>query len=181
MRRALSGQAMGAALLVVGLAIGAGLVYVTTYVNGVPTKSVTLTTTQVSTSVTTQTTTETVTETNPFGGSVGVAQVSATVTSCQWSGTHEYCEVGLTNSGSIDVATTGACSLDYGGQTYGGYTGPSLAAAVSPGASQQIVVGGSVTGNCQGSSGGAAVAGVQVTGTISLENGGEALFSGTAS
>jgi hypothetical protein len=174
MRTAMSGEATGAALLIVGLVIGAGLVLVVTYVNGGPTpRTVTVTTTE--------TTILVYTLTNTFRTTASFVTVTATVTSCQWSGTHEYCEIVLSNTGNSNTATTGNCSMSYGSKTYVGYTGPTLASSVSPGAAQQLISGGSATVYCQASSGEAAGSGVMVNGTLSMGYGGVALFSGSAS
>ena len=174
MSREVKGKSAGLALLVIGLAIGAGLVFTLNYTFDVLTPR-TITTTWVETSFVIITLPATVTSSTAY------AQISASVTTCQWSGSDEYCEVGLMNSGEAGTATTGNCSLTYGGKTYAGYTGPTLATAVSPGGPQQLIPGSNRTTYCQASTGGEAEAGEQVTGSIHLANGGEALFSATAS
>ena len=152
----------------IGLAIGAGLVFTLNYAYDVLTP-------HTATSIIVITVPTIITSTAVY------AQIQATVTSCQWSGTHEYCEVVLENPGSLITATTGNCSLSYGSHTYAGYTGPTLGSAASPGAPQQLIAGGRTTSYCQASSGESAGAGEQVTGTILLADGGEAVFSAAAS
>jgi hypothetical protein len=105
------------------------------------------------------------------------AQITTTVTACQWSGSLEYCQVVVSNTGSLGTATTGQCVLNYGSHAYAGYSGPTLASAVSPGSPQQLLPGGSATVYCQASGGVAAGAGAQLTGTLTLSDGGEAIFS----
>ena len=111
---------------------------------------------------------------------VSYAQITATVTSCQWGGSQEYCQVVVSNSGNLGTATTGTCVLNYGSNAYSGYTGPSLASAVSPGAPQQLVPGGSLTVYCQASAGIAAGAGTPMMGDFALADGGQAVFSANA-
>jgi len=163
-----SRKTVGLALLVIGLAIGAGLAFTLSYAYGVLTPHTV-------TSVVIITVPTIITSTAVY------AQIQATVTSCQWSGTYEYCEVVLENPGSLVTATTGNCSLSYGGHTYAGYTGPTLGSAASPGAPQQLIPGGRAITYCQASSGESAGAGEQVTGTIPVGDGGEAVFSAAAS
>ena len=170
----MSGRSVGLTLLVIGLVIGAGLVVSLNYVYDFLTPR-TVTTTWVETSFVIMTMPGT---TNSITVKV---QVHANVTSCQWSGSNEYCEVALTNSGNLGTATTGNCSLTYGGQTHAGYTGPTLVGAISPGAPQQLIAGNTRTTYCQASAGGAAGAGDQVTGLILLADGTGAAFFGTAS
>ena len=172
--RGVSGRSVGLTLLVIGLVIGAGLVVSLNYVYDFMTPR-TVTTTWVETSFVILTMPGTTNST------IAKAQVQANVTSCQWSGSHEYCEVALTNSGNLVTATMGNCSLTYGGQTNAGYTGPTLASAISPGSPQQLIPGSTRTTYCQASVGGAADAGAQVTGSILLTDGTRAAFSGTAS
>ena len=174
MNREVSGRSIGLSLLVIGLVIGAGLVISLNYIYDVLTPR-TVTTTWVETSFVILTMPGTISSTT------GYVQVQAIVTTCQWSGSHEYCEVALTNSGNMGMATTGNCSLTYGGQTHAGYTGPTLASATSPGGPQQLMPGGTRMTYCQASAGAAAGGGVDVTGVILLADGVEAVFSATAS
>lgn len=166
-------KSAGLAILVIGLAIGAGLVFTLNYTYDVLTPR-TITTTWTETSFVVVTIPGTLTSTTYF------AQIQASVLSCGWSGSSEYCEVSLINSGNLVTSTTGNCNLTYSGQTNRGYTGPTLDSAASPGAPQQLVPGGTVGTYCQASSGGAAEAGAAVTGSIVLAYGVEAVFSGTA-
>ncbi|HXX72938.1 MAG TPA: archaellin/type IV pilin N-terminal domain-containing protein, partial [Candidatus Acidoferrales bacterium] len=58
-----------------------------------------------------------------FGTFTSTAQVQASVTSCvQNAGGDELCNLVLTNSGNANTATTGSCSLTFGGKTYAGTT-----------------------------------------------------------
>ena len=161
------------ALLAIGLAFGAGLTVTLGFTYDVLTQR-TVTTTYTMTSFVVITVPGTVTTTALY------AQIQASVVSCLWSGSDEYCEVTLTNSGNLMTATDGNCSLTYSGQTYAGHTGPTLNSSASPGAPQQLIPGKSVAVYCQASSSGIAAAGAQVTGSISLSDGGAAVFSGTA-
>ena len=166
-RVAISSRARGALLLIVGLALGAGLVFVSTYVSGGNH-------TETVTSLSTITTTTTATVTQTPGGFSVTAQVEASVNECNYngiSGGAEACQVVLTNSGNLSVSTTGSCSLTYGGGTYAGIL--SGGGTVAPGSSLTVV--------CASASSTGAGAGVQVTGSISLSDGGMAVFSGTAS
>jgi hypothetical protein len=171
--RAAAGRSAALALLVIGLAIGAGLVFTLNYTYDVLTPR-TITTTFVVTSFVILTMPALNTSTSGF------VQIQASTTTCQWTGSHEYCEVDLRNSGNLVTATTGNCSMIYRGNTLAGYTGPTLATATAPGGPQQLIPGTTRTAYCQASTGGAAGAGTQVTGTILLANGGEAIFSGNA-
>jgi hypothetical protein len=168
------GKSVGLAILVIGLAIGAGLVFTINYAYDVLTPR-TITTTWTLTSFVVITIPGTITSTS------STAQIESGVTSCGWSGSSEYCEVSLSNTGTLVTATTGNCNMTYEGQTYRGYTGPTPGSASSPGAPQQLIPGKSVTTYCQASNGGKPVAGTQVTGTVFLADGGEAAFSGVAS
>ena len=174
MSKGVSGKSTGLALLVIGLVIGAGLVFTLSYTYDVLTPR-TVTTTWVETSFVI------ITIPAPINSTASHAQIEASVTACQMSGSHEYCEVALTNSGDLGTATSGNCSLTYGGQTYAGYTGPTLATATAPGAPQQLISGATRTAFCQTSTGVAAGAGTQVTGSIFLADGNEAGFVGIAS
>jgi hypothetical protein len=175
MRKAMSNQMAGIALLIMGIAIGMGLVFVTTHLNGGPT------TTRTVTVATTATHILIITQTVSAVQTVSYAPVSATVVTCQWNGAQEYCEMILSNAGNTNTATTGECSLTYGGQTFSGYTGPTIASAVSPGTPQQLVSGGSPTVYCQALGGGAAGPDVQVTESVLLANGADVMFYGTSS
>ena len=168
-------KAAGLAILVMGLAIGAGLTFTLSFAYGVISIH-TVTTTYIETSIvviTVPTFISTTTTASP--------RIQVSAASCEWGGAHEYCDVVLSNPGNLGTATTGNCSLTFGGQTYAGYTGPSEGSAVSPGYSQQLVPGGSPTVYCQASAGGAAGGGAQVTGSILLATGGDVPFNATAS
>ena len=152
--------------MILGVLVGAGLVFGTLYATG---------------SFSSRTVTETVTTTSiltitPSGVFVGTAQVQASVTSCTAAAgpsAPETCELVLTNSGNASVAVTASCSLTFGGHTYSGTTS----------AQPTIPAGGSASLNCVGpnAAGAFATPGIQVTGAVILANGGNALFSATAS
>lgn len=182
MKVGLSSQVGAVAFLIIGLVIGAGLVFMTTYLNGgysVDTTTTTATTTVLSTytSVDVSTdvlaTTTTVTVTNPTTV-IGSAQVTASVVACNYntmvSGA-EACEVVLTNSGNVSTGTTGACTLTYEGGNHQG--------EVSGGGT--VAAGSYITVTCAFAVGTGLSPGTQITGAIYLTNGGSALFSGTAS
>jgi len=159
---------------VIGLAIGAGMVFTINYTYVVFTPR-TITTTWTVTSIVVITLPTVITSTMVY------PQVQATTAACQWSGPLEYCQVVLKNSGNLGTATTGNCSLFYGGRSYDGYTGPTPASAVSPGAPQQLIPAASVTTYCQATTSEAAGVGVQVTGYVLLADGNDAFFSAIAS
>jgi len=173
MRRGVSSKGIGLTLLVMGLVIGAGLVFTLDYAYDVLTPR-TLTTTWTDTSFVV------ITVPGPVTTTTGYANVQASVPSCLWSGSHEFCEVVLTNSGNLGTATSGNCSLMYGGRIYSGYTGPTQASAASPGAPQQLVPGGTATTYCRASTTAAAGVGAQVIGSIFLADGASAIFTATA-
>jgi hypothetical protein len=174
LRKGAPGKFVGLVLLFMGLAIGAGLVFTLNYTYDVLTPR-TITTTWTATSIVVITIPTVLTSTTVY------TQIQASVTSCQWGGSHEYCDVVLKNTGNLGTASTGNCSLSYGGHTYSGNTGPTLASATSPGAPQQLTPGVSRTTYCLASTGQAAGAGVQVNGSILLADGAVASFSANAS
>ena len=174
MKTGASRRTAGLAILVIGLAIGAGLVFTLNYTY-VVLRPRTITTTWTVTSIVVITLPTVITSTMVY------PQVQATGTACQWGGSQEYCQVVLKNSGTLGTATAGNCSLFYGGRSYEGYTGPTAASAVSPGAPQQLIPASSVTAYCQVTNSEAAGAGVQVTGYVLLADGNDAFFSAIAS
>ena len=111
-----------------------------------------------------------------FGTFTSTARVQASVTSCNYNGLTagaEACQVVLTNSGNANTAATTSCSLTYGGATH-----------VAVWSNTGVIASGTpVTGTCSYTVavGGSATAGSQVTGSIILNNGGNALFSAVAS
>ena len=113
-----------------------------------------------------------------FGSFTSTAQVQASVTSCTQvgagAGTGETCALVLTNSGNANTATTGSCSLTYGGHTWVGVIG---VATLTAGASNNALACDAHGAATQVG----ATSGSQVTGAVILANGGNALFSGTAS
>lgn len=158
----------GVALIVIGMVIGAGVALTVTYAEGgLGARTSIITRTFTSVSIVTMFTTS----------QVLYAQITSTAIACKWNGSQEYCQVTISNSGNLGTATTGLCTLTYGGHAYAGYTGPTLATAVSPGLPQQLIPGGSVGVYCRGSGGEAAGAGVQILGTFPLANGGQTIFS----
>ena len=108
-----------------------------------------------------------------FGTFTSTARVQASVTSCvQVAGPLEQCNILLTNSGNANTATTGSCSITFGGTTHAG--------TIASGGT--ITAGSTLAGvTCTNTAGGAATAGSQITGSVILTNGGNALFSASAS
>jgi len=104
-----------------------------------------------------------------FGTFTSTAQVSAGTVTC--SGTPEVCTLLLQNTGSGNTVITGVCTLNFGGGNY-----LSTAAMVSG----SLKAGSSGTVTCTGPAGQHAAAGTQVTGYVTLGNGAEVLFAGTA-
>ena len=104
-----------------------------------------------------------------FGTFTSVAQVSAGTVTC--SGTPEVCAVGLQNTGSGNVAITGICQMNFGGNNY-------LSNAVL--VSGSLDAGKTATVNCTIPTSAHALSGTQVTGWIVLGNGADVLYVGTA-
>ena len=104
-----------------------------------------------------------------FGTFTSTAQVSAGTVAC--SGTPEVCVVPLQNTGSGNAAITGVCNLAFAG-------GPYVGTAVMTTGNLRAGNNGVVRCTAPGSS--HAVAGTEVTGSISLGNGAYVLFAGTA-
>jgi len=117
-----------------------------------------------------------------FGTFTSTARVQASVTSCAHDGaTGEDCVVVLTNSGNANTATAGACTLTFGGASYSGHVADTLAHAIAgTNGVQPINSGASPTYFCDVVNN-QANTGQQVTGSIILGNGGNALFSAVAS
>ena len=116
-----------------------------------------------------------------FGTFTATARVQASVTSCASNGAspaHEACTLIFTNSGNSNTYVVGPCTLTFGGVAQAG----TIDAAHS-GNTNGIVTAGSSLANavCTSTAAVLAGAGVQVTGSIVLANGGNALFSATAS
>jgi len=112
-----------------------------------------------------------------FGSFTSTAQVQASVTSCNFVSiaVGEQCSLVLTNSGNANTLATSSCSITTkGATTTGAY------AFAAPSASLTVPSGGTAYGTCT-----AVIAdpgaGVQVTGSVILGNGGNALFSGSSS
>ncbi len=174
MRRKASSQVTGAALLIVGLVAGAGLVFITTYVNGGPSSR-----TVVETSTLVQTTTSTLVTTLTLytrsGVTTGTAQIQASAQSCASDGgapPAEACDVVLTNTGNSAASATASCSISWGGVGHTGVFAPT--SAVTPG--------NTLAGTCTAASAaGLANPGLQVTGFVIMSNGANALWSTTAS
>jgi flagellin-like protein len=114
-----------------------------------------------------------------FGTFTSTARVQANVTSCVASGSgataQETCNLLLTNTGNANAVATTSCSLTFAGKTVIGVT--SGAAVTS------IPSGGNAAAICTGAqgAGNSAAVGSQVTGSIILTNGGNALFSAVGS
>ena len=143
------------------------------------TATVTQQTTTTQFSLTTQLATTTlIVATTVTGSSTGggVADVQTLVVSCtaaEGPAPPETCSLILVNYGPATVGVASSCSLTLGGKTYAGTTSaqPTIVADTSSGL------------NCVGpvTAGAYATPGSQVTGSVSLTNGGSALFSATAS
>ena len=108
-----------------------------------------------------------------FGTFTSTARVQASVTSCSYAAGVETCNIVLTNSGNANTYPTASCSLTYKGATYGGATAPSGSANPVPSGSTLAVT-------CAVTTATSAGAGTQVTGSIIMGNGGNALFSAVA-
>ena len=162
-------QSMAVVFLVGGLAAGAILALAASYAAGFGARTITRTQTSVAVF--------TVTIPMVVSKSPGV---EAGVTSCQWSGSQEYCELELINPGVDSAPTSGNCTMAYSGHEYGGFTGPPLASAGSPGTPQQIVPGGTKVVYCQASTGSAAGSQTRGAGNVTMADGEKVGFSGTA-
>ena len=109
-----------------------------------------------------------------FGTFTSTARIQASVTACNYNtlvAGAEACQLILTNSGNANAATTAACSLTYGGATHAGVVG----------GGGTVTAGSTLTVTCAYTVGATATVGSQITGSVILSNGGNALFSGTAS
>jgi len=108
-----------------------------------------------------------------FGTFTSTARVQASVTACNYNGIvagDEACTIVLVNSGNANTATTGSCSMTALGTTHAGVVGGG--GTVTAGATLTITCGYVAAAQLGG--------GVQVTGSVILANGGNALFSATA-
>jgi len=178
LRTSVSSSASGAIFVVVGLLIGAGLVLATTYANGEP-KASTITATQLETVdtatqtfvVTTVSTiaTVTVTTTQSSEFTATTASISLGAASCTDT-IDTVCTMAWTNTGNANTQALAACSVSFGGSTYSG--------AIT-GAPVNLASGGSGSLTCTATNPVALQAGEAVSGSVSLENGGSALFSGS--
>jgi len=116
-----------------------------------------------------------------FGTFTSTARVQASVTQCVAStvANQEDCTLILTNTGNANTQTTASCSMTYKGSTYSGVI--SAGGNVGVGVAQPVNAGGTATMHCTTTTAGAAAGpGVQVTGSMILANGGNALFAATA-
>jgi len=156
--------------LVIGLIIGAGLVFAAFSLNG-GSKTVT------STETTTLTLLNTYTVTTGTGSYTQVVQISTTVDSCNQvtiqSGTQhdEQCSLVLTNTGNAGVADPTQCTMTFGGATH---------AAEFTKDSGSLAAGSSESGTCTNTDNSVASAGEQITGNIPLADGGVLVFAATA-
>jgi len=87
-------------------------------------------------------------------------------------GTPESCTLYLTNSGSGNAALVGTCTLNFGGSRYIG-TASIVSGSIGAGSSGTV----SCVSNTAGSH---AASGTQITGWVTISNGGEVLFAATA-
>jgi len=110
-----------------------------------------------------------------FGTFTSTARVQASVTSCSWTSPSETCNLILTNTGNANTFATASCSITTkGATTTGAY------AFAAPSTSLSVPSAGTNTGTCTATIGDPG-AGVQITGSVILANGGNALFSATSS
>jgi hypothetical protein len=175
MRKSGSSTSTAAALLVLGVVIGTGLIFGTLYASGSMSQRVTtstvfepVTTTQILTA--TQILTTTVTPS--YGVTVSSVQVSAQVTKCTaGAGTaanNNQCTVTLTNTGTSNVAITG------GSEQIGG-----VAVACNEAPAGTIPASGSLSVTClQAVATAAQTVGSQAVGQFNLSNGASVTFSG---
>ena len=160
-------MASTAAALVVGVVIGASIVFGALYASGsLPSKTTTITMTSTSTTLQTLIVTTTVTTTPPPSGFTSTAIVSTQVTSCV--GATDVCTIALTNSGTASVQAIG-CFMQLNGVS----TPPEsfTPATVEAGGNATVTCGPPVAVVAQ-------AAGSQAFGSISLNNGGAVPFSG---
>jgi len=157
--------------LVVGIAIGALLVFGTLYASGsFPARTVTSVTTSTVTNFQTTTTILTVTTTSPPSGFSVTSIVSSQVTSCSVSG--KDCVITLTNSGTSETSVT-SCSIENAGTAENG-----TLSAGSPSPTYQLPAPGTETLTCTVAAVNSSV-GSQAVGTIDLINGGQVPFEST--
>ena len=95
------------------------------------------------------------------------AEVAVDEASCLASGNTTTCNLMLTNDGSRSTATTGVCSINAGGDVSGSVLGGGV-----------VPAGGSLPVQCV-AHGGDLSPGSQVSGALTLTNGGSAFFIGT--
>lgn len=168
MLRRASASSTAAVLLMLGIAIGSGLIFGTLYASGSLGQR-----TEIQTTTQFVTTTLTLTTTPTSGVIVSSAQVSAQVTRCAaGAGTvahNNECTVVLTNTGTIDVAVTGG-SVQING----------VSMACNPAPSGTVYASSSLTVTClQRAATFGQTIGSQAVGQFSLSNGASAVFSGT--
>jgi len=112
-----------------------------------------------------------------FGTFTSTARVQASVTSCAAVAGHEACTLIFTNSGNANAYVVGPCTL-----TFLGASNAAAVDAAHSGSTNGVVgAGSSLSGAvCTATAALVAGTGVQVTGSVVLSNGGNALFSATA-
>ena len=104
-----------------------------------------------------------------FGTFTSTAEVSAGVVTC--SGTPEVCTMVLQNTGSGNTAITGVCNMNFAGGSYAS-NAAMVSGSLNSGSSGKVT--------CTGPGPQHATAGTEVTGYVTLGNGAEVLFAGTA-
>ncbi len=178
-----SGQAVGAALLVIGVVLGATLVLGTQDLTGsLQAKTATEMVTKVSTMTVTTTTVYTVTVANTSGTVVKTAAVSATAVACEQGtgGTTSdiICSVSVVNVGNAGTKIEGSATLSYsdstlGAETVSGTVTGAPIAVPADGNADLTVTFAMPTGY------GGPVRGSVFSGSLSTSNGGSPLFSGS--
>lgn len=108
-------------------------------------------------------------------GLLGTFASSAVVSSSagsDCSGTPESCTLHLSNTGTANTAITGVCQMTFGGSTYLG-TASLVSGNLNAGSTAQITC----VSNTVGSH---AAAGSQISGSVTIGNGAQVLFSARA-
>lgn len=164
MSRKATGMAITASLLFAGVIIGAGLVLGTQVLTGASTQK-----------TTTFTVTTTVFTSSTGNGQVAYAQVTTSIVSCNAS--TKECQIQLLNTGNAAVTPNGcAFSGSAGGPaTLGSTPGSGGIPSGTPGT---LTSGNSETVYC-GQFPGTVMPGDEAAGSITLNDGGLAIFSGT--
>ena len=108
-----------------------------------------------------------------FGSFTSVARVSASVTTCSYSGVNTYvtCTLSMDNTGTANTVAV-ACSMTYGGVTYTGTIGGTT--TLTAGQTESTTCHNAAASPDPG-------AGVSIVGSVSASNGGSIPYTGTSS